>query len=166
MRIHAKIHHALAVTPMLLLGPTACNEELLPETYIWLASEPRPETVEDGLACELSGVVDGEGISIRHQLPRNVETDLPVQILVETPCTSTTSTMKHDTKTVENVMRGVAETTVVAPPGAACNVSITVEIANDRQVCSSAEAEAACQNLDEVCADALADDPERATTTQ
>lgn len=171
MRIQPEIHRSLVITAMLLLGPSSCGEELLPETRVWVAGRGEPVTDQDApLACSLDGVTDGQGIAIRHLLPENVEIDAPVQILVETPCTSLTATMKHDTRWFDDLMRGVAQTTVVAPAGAACDLTVTVEIANDRHVCSSrdekidtdAASDPACADLDDVCAATIASDPERA----
>ena len=175
MRIHHRIQRSLAITAMLLLGPSGCGEELLPETRMWIAGRGEPVTDPDyRLACSLNGVTDEQGVSIRHLLPENVETDVPVQILVETPCTSLTATMKHDVRWFDDIMRGVAQTTVVAPAGAACDLTVTVEIANDRHVCSSRDekidtdgaSDPACARLADVCADALADDPERTPASE
>lgn len=174
MRTHAKICRMLAMSAMLLLGASGCGEEVRPETRIWLAGQREPDTSQDDrLACKLEGVADDQGVSIRHLLPEGVETELSVQVRLETPCTSTTATMKHDTKVLDDIERGVAHTTVIAPAGATCSLSVIVEIANDRQICTSRDenpdvggaADPACKSLDEVCA-AVDDDPERATTTE
>lgn len=179
MRTHTAARSTLSMLAMLVLGPLACGDELVPETRVWLAGRREPSTDQDEpLACKVTDVIDNQGVSIRHQLPRDVETDLPVEVLAETPCTSITATMKHtmesfgDDANGDEILRGVAQTTIAAPAGAACSLTITVEISNDRHVCSSRNemtdvgnaADAACKDLDEVCTDALADDPERATT--
>lgn len=162
----ASLCSSLSITA-LLLGASGCDNWTDPEVRVWLAGKTEPAIDDENLGCNLAGVADHQGVSIRHSLPEDVETDRPVEIRAETPCTAITTTMQHD-------VDGIAQTTLVAPAGAACSLSITVAIANDRHVCSSRDddtdlggaADPACARLDEVCAEVPDDDPERTDTSQ
>ncbi|MEX1367870.1 MAG: hypothetical protein AB1Z98_32375 [Nannocystaceae bacterium] len=150
----------LALTTALAASPLACDTEE-PETTVWLAGQFQPSPRDDtNLGCRIDGVVDGQGVALLHELPAEVDTDREVKIRMDTPCTSTESTMRHDAA-------GVAEATVVAPPGASCSLTVTVEIANDLQVCATGTpSPQVCAELDQLCAEVVDDDPERATTGQ
>jgi len=139
----------LSLLAAFAVGGLACDAEE-PTTAVWIAGAASPSIdPETRLGCSIDGIVDHQGVTIRHQLPVDVETDQSLSITVTTPCDAVTMSARHDTD-------GRAETTVVAPAGAACMLSVTVEIANDHQVCTSGGGEKECLGLDEICASAEA----------
>ncbi len=141
----------LTLVALLALAP-ACDAAETPTTAIWVAGASPPAiNPETQLGCAIDEIEDHQGVTIRHQLPDTVEVEVPLTITVLTPCVESTTTARHD-------LSGRAETTVVAPAGAACGLTVTVEIADDRQVCGhNATNPKACMGLDEICAPVDAD---------
>lgn len=127
---------ALLSVPVLGMDDEGCRVDQ-PTVQVWPAAATTPSD------CNLKEIDDHQGIRVSHQLPGDVTTELPVEITVDTPCTSATTTMRHD----EN---GLAGTTVEAPAGSSCGITVTVRVANDVRVCRRDTA-GDCESLETVC---------------
>lgn len=114
--------------------------------------------------CMLGTVADGDGFVLVHQLPRpqvrsgklfQVSLDDPLTVTIETPCGTTTRTLEHDDD-------GVVQASLLVPDGGGCGMTITAEIANDRQSCVTAAGD--CSDLDVRCESSDSDETSSSET--
>jgi len=84
-----------------------------------------------------------EAVFIVHQLPEDVDVDVPLKLQIATPCTSWSTERRHSDGTVTLATR--------APRGSDCFLTVTGEIANARSTVISSPNGDACTNVGSQC---------------